>query len=332
MVMIKAKLILFLVVFSLLFLVACGGAENEVPAATPTTATATTAANSAQELPLANEALSTVTQVAAAAGWTPVDATPDPAGEVVYFTVRGATVGVFKVRPGGEAAAVATGAPFVSPVGLAISTDGQTLYVAENGAAGNGIYTVSVNGSAPALLTDTAGTSPRVPEIVNENGQDQLYYSGTAEGQPAVFKVAAAGGEPAVVFRGAPLVNPSGVAIAGDGTVYVVDPADGVGAVYRIRGGTAEAIASNVTADPDIAGATLTLDGSALLVSHLHPQEKTAQVLIINLATLEQAIFNKGIVGNPGAGGVHRAHLTGDLAWSDYRRAGGGGGVYFLEP
>jgi hypothetical protein len=145
-----------------------------------------------------------------------------------------------------------------------------------------------------------------------------------------VFKVTAAGGDPAVVFQGAPLVNPSGVAVAQDGTVYVVDPGtSGVGSIYRIREGAAEAIAGNVHADPDIAGATLTLNESALLVSHLHPQENTAQVLIINLATLEQAIFNKGIAGNPGAGGVHRAHLTGDLAWAGYFP---GGGVYYLEP
>jgi hypothetical protein len=117
------------------------------------------------------------------------------------------------------------------------------------------------------------------------------------------------------------------VAVAQDCSVYVIDPA--ASSVFRIRGGTAEAIASNVHADQMIAGVTLTLDESALLVSHLHAQENTAQVLIINLATLEKALFNKGIEGNPGAGGLHRAHLTGDLAWCGYFP---GGGVYFLEP
>jgi sugar lactone lactonase YvrE len=223
----------------------------------------------------------------------------------------------------------------VAPHGLTISTDGQTLYVADSAADGNGIYILSIDGNTRALLTNTAGTSPRVPAIVSENGQDQLYFSGVADGQPAVFKMGTAGGEatvaePEIVFQGDPLINPSGVAVAQDGTVYVIDPGtSGVGSVYRIRDGAAEAIAENVHADPDIAGATLTLDESALLVSHLHPQENTAQVLIINLATLEQAIFNKGIAGNPGAGGVHRAHLTGDLAWCGYFP---GGGVYFLEP
>ncbi|MEW5989505.1 MAG: hypothetical protein AB1791_22995, partial [Chloroflexota bacterium] len=115
-----------------------------------------------------------------------------------------------------------------------------------------------------------------------------------------------------------------------EGVVYVVDLAasgNGLGSVFRLQNGAAEAIATNVHTDEAVAGATLTLDESALLVSHLHSQNNSAQVLIINLSTLEMAIFDKVINANHSAGGLHRAHHTGQLAWIDNT-----GGVYFLEP
>lgn len=312
-------------VLFVLMLVGCGGGETAAPASTVAPA---------EELPLVNEALSQVTKVGSVTGGMTVDATPNADGTMVYFTVTGGeTSGVYKVAAsGGEITAVSIGAPFVSPLGLAISSDSQTLYVAETSQENNGVYVIPVAGGTPTLLAGTQGTLPRVPEIIHQNGQDQLYFSGTAENQPAVFQMPTDGSAaPTVVFKGSPLVDPSGVAITQAGVVYVVDKAasgNGMGTVFRIQGETAESIATNVHTDDLLAGATLTLDESALLVSHLHPQENTAQVLVINLSTLEKAIFNKVIGSNQSAGGVHRAHNTGQLAWADYR----GGGVYFLEP
>lgn len=315
----KKLLTTLLVLFVTFALVGCGMQNS--PAPTPV----------AEELPLANDALSSVNRVASMPSRQILDATPDPDGQMVYFTASGGeAAGVFKVAAdGGEVTAVATGTPFVAPLGIAISTDGQTLYVADSS---SGLYALSVAGGAPTLIAGTEGTMPQVPEVVNQNSQDQLYFSGTSGNEAAVFKMPTDGGAaPTVILQGAPLVNPSGVAITKEGVVYVVDMAaagNGLGSVFRIQNGAAEAIATNVHTDEAVAGATLTLDESALLVSHLHPQNNSAQVLIINLSTLEMAIFDKVIGANHSAGGVHRAHNTGQLAWAGYM----GGGAYFLEP
>src|SRR5262249_38195087 len=139
--------------------------------------------------------------------------------------------GVYKVASsGGAVTTVASGAPLSAPWGLSISTDGQTLYVAdlgaESGADGNAIFALPSSGGAPTRLDKTGGQRPNVPEVINENGVDMLYYSGfdPSDQQPAIFKLNPAKNEAAtVVFKGAPLVWPSGVAVTKAGVVYVVD-------------------------------------------------------------------------------------------------------------
>ena len=105
-----------------------------------------------------------------------VVATPDPDGQQIYFTATGqAGSGVFGVPfAGGATRAVAVGDPFVAPRGLAISTDGQQLYVADPEAAGadgrtGRIFVVPAAGGAPA-----AQLQPRPrPQRVNERRKDQ---------------------------------------------------------------------------------------------------------------------------------------------------------------
>jgi sugar lactone lactonase YvrE len=318
-----------------ILLAGCGG-ETETP---PAIESAPPAANSKPQI--LNDAIASLEAVAQTQTGTPLDASPDPDSNVVYFTVQGNGAGVYRVpAEGGAVTALLQGTPLTAPLGLAFGTNGQSLYVAES-AVEMGLYVLPVNGDAPTLLPGTAELSPRVPEVVNRDGQDVIYFSGsTPEGQPAVFKVNATGGEPVAVFQGAPLVRPSGLAITSDDVVYVADhagSASGLGSVFRIANGTIEAIATDLTTDEELVGIALTRDEGALLVSHLEPQEKTAQVLIINLATLEQGIFNKEIGANTGAGGVHRAHNTADFAWADSSDPGicarrPCGNVYFLQP
>jgi DNA-binding beta-propeller fold protein YncE len=302
-------------------LVACGGA----PVSTPTTAPAAPQS----ELPLLNEAINTVTRVADGKGWTPFDSVLSPNAEVVYFTANGTSgPAVYKVAAtGGPVTALASSAPFVAPWGLSISTDGLTLYVADLGAQnatqGNAIFALPVSGGKPTRLEQTAGTRPNVPEVISEDGVERLYYSGfdPSDGQPTIFKLDPAKNEAAtVVFKGAPLLWPSGVAVTKSGVVYVVDMAasgNDLGAVYRIQQGTAEKLADQIRTSGQIAGAALTLDESILLVSNLQKEKGTAQVLAVTLSSGTVGIINKGIATNTGAGGVHRAHRVNQFSWAD---------------
>ncbi len=274
--------------------------------------------------PLGNDAVKGAEVVVAAGSFlTPWDSTPSPDAKMIYFTATNAKggTGVFSVAAtGGDVKTLAVGAPFIMPLGIAISSDGKTLYVADPmsaGPSGNVIYTLPVEGGTPKALDVTRGTMPHGLEVIDEKGADQVYFSGRNPdtGQPAILKVAASGGTVRVIASGAPLVDPSGVAIAQDGTVYVLDrlaSGKGLGAVIRIKNQKAEIIAKDVRAGGELAGITLKHDDSLLLVSSLDTKKGTAQVLLIDPKTLQTGIVNKVIGESTAAGGLHRAFKAPD--------------------
>ena len=286
------------------------------------------------DLPLANQAIAAVTAAAEPGlyemAW---DATPDPDGKTIYFVANSEQGnGLFSVpAQGGDEVAVAIGAPFVEPMGVAVSSDGATIYVADamatvDGATG-AIFAVPAAGGSATPLAGTIGSAVRGLEVKNVEGSDVVYFTGVdaSDGQAAVMRVAAAGGEVSILAKGAPLVMPMGVAIADSGTVYVADrngSGEGWGSVFRIADGKVEQIAEYFRTGP-VVGAALTLDQSLLLVSALDASHDSAQVLVISLATGDKLIANKGISQNRGSGGVHRAHNRNFFAWADSQNPGG---------
>jgi hypothetical protein len=254
---------------------------------------------------------------------TPLDATPDPEGNVIYFTATGPQgKGVFRVpASGGEGVEIKTGAPFAAARGIAMATNGQQLYVADPQAA-NGVKVgqifVQPSGfpplsSAPAPLKGTEGTGARGLEVVKENGADMIYFTGTdpSDRKPAVFKISASGGNaPIVVAKDPQLIYPDGVVVTKAGVVYVTDQgAAGAkqGCVFRVEGARLTKIANNIhMGDP--AGVALTADDAVLMVSALDRIQGTSQVLLIDLASLQTGLVTKVIEANKASGGLHRAH------------------------
>ena len=342
--------------FRHLFMIVLGGIAVFSLAACQLTIQPPTNAAAHQTLPLRNELLSRVDLVGFPELFTaPQDATPDPDGQIVYFTATGLEApGLFQVAAaGGETTAVATGAPFVAPQGLASSMDGTLIYVADPQAANadgslGQLFVVPAAGGEPMPLAGAAGSAPRGVEVSSENGADVIYFSGLdpSDGQPAVMKIDATGSELSIIAKGAPLVDPVGLVVTKAGVVYVADQmasGNGLGSVFQIENGTVTTIADQFrTGNP--VGATLTLDESVLLVSAMAPDRDSAQVLVIELASGQQGIINKVIEANSGSGGVHRAHNVNVFAWADStggnprrggnnnRGSGESGGVYALEP
>lgn len=290
------------------------------------------------ERPLLNQLVESIEPAAQAGEFfnIPFDATPDPTGETIYFTADGPLgPGIFAVTADGAITPLATGAPLVNPLGIAISHDGQTLYVADPGATqGDGeLFTLPATGGEPTPLMGATGTTPRNLEIVTEAGMDAVYFTGNnpADGAPAVLKLTTDGLGHTVVAQGAPLVDPQGVAVTAEGVVYVADGqagGEGLAAVFKIVDGAISQIASGFRTG-GLAGATLTQDEGALLISALDSERDSAQVLVIVLADGSQGIINAVIEANDGSGGVHRAHASDVLAWADLSD---GGSVYKIKP
>jgi DNA-binding beta-propeller fold protein YncE len=111
---------------------------------------------------LGNQSFSSVIRLTQSGDYSaPRDAAPDGNGETIYFLANGKTgPGVFKVSAhGGRALEFKLGEPFVNPRGLALSSDGKWIFVADP-EAGNGgevlKLSVEIGSIECTILTRTA--------------------------------------------------------------------------------------------------------------------------------------------------------------------------------
>lgn len=151
----------------------------------------------------------------------------------------------------------------VQPVDVAF--DGQNILVADAGAAeGGGIRSFGQDGTAGELLA--AGYAPVSLAV---DGDGNVLFSGrdAESGDPGVFRLKAGGGVKPL-YVGAPLVDPSGIALLADGRVLVADTSydSDRSAVLLLDDGKLSLFAAGIrTGFP--AGIALTAAEDALLVS-----------------------------------------------------------------
>jgi sugar lactone lactonase YvrE len=270
---------------------------------------------------------------------SPFDATPDPKGENVYFTAIATDTGAPAVftasASGGAVRKLADGAPLVTPFGIAISDDGQKLYIADSGAdngedAGKGaIFSLSVQGGMPTVVAGSENSQARGLEI----DKGTLFFTGrNAEGRSGLFKLPADGGMTAVVAVGEPFAAPSGVAIAQDGSLYVADSDSVSGAaVYRVpaAGGAPELIKDQIGLGYP-AGVALSKDSSTLLISGRAPGAGTDVVYRVKLSDKSSTEIVDTVGNFEEAAGLHRAKGADVFAWAD-RFANNTGTVFVLK-
>jgi DNA-binding beta-propeller fold protein YncE len=277
-----------------------------------------------------------------------LDATPDPTGTTIYFTAIDpvAGPGVFKVPADGSATkpvTVQAGAPFAAPFGIATSTDGKQLYVADPGATDSTsnkdlgvIFSLPIGGGTPTILSGTELTEARGVEVRQEGGADFLYFTGRDKttGSTGVFKIPATGGTISMVAEGSPFNDPSGIAIASDGTIYVADTISSLSHaanIFKVSGGTAMPFLNDLRVGYPC-GLALTADDKTLLISALDPAKATDIVLQVDVATMTQMPdVPAAIAGNYEAAGIHRAKGTNVFAWADSSAGPMGGRVFTIK-
>jgi hypothetical protein len=171
---------------------------------------------------------------------------------------------------------------------------------------------------------------PRGLDVVKEGAADSIYFSGLdpASGTPGLFKVGAGGGAVSTIASGAPLIDPSGVAVAGAGVVYVSNAASlqaSHGSILKVSGGQVSELVSDVMVGFP-AGVAVTRDGRTLVVSARDATSGGDLVLLVDTGTKAVTPFT-GLGDSTGAGGLHRAPGADIFSWSD-TSAGGTGIVY----
>jgi sugar lactone lactonase YvrE len=281
-----------------------------------------------------------------------LDATPDPDGVEIYFTASGPNgLGVYKAPADGSApAAVAVyptipddpNNPFVAPFGIGISSDGKQLFISDSAAGGSdrgGIFELPVGGGAPTELSGTDGTSPHSLDVVAMGGVDTIYFTGIepkAGGLPGVFSIPATGGALTTISVGGILRDPSGIAVAKNGDIFVADTIAAEGNVAQIvmipAGGGAPSIVVKDLRLGYPAGVALTSDEKTLYVSAFNADSLTDRLVDVDLAAKTSTeAFSAEIGMFTESAGLHRAKKLDVFAWADSSAGAKGGKVFVIK-
>lgn len=252
----------------------------------------------------------------------PLDATPDAAGQTIYFlTHRTGGPALLKVEGGAPvelAAGLGAGAR-----SLAIAGDGSALAVADGG-----LERVATADGARSRIAEAEDFDVRGVDVVRDGGVDTVFFTGVdpADGEVGVFRAPLAGGAVEVVSKGFGAADLDGLTRAADGSVYVSDL---TGKLWRARAGEApEAVLTDIRVG-DPAGVALTRDGSTLLISSLS-DAGTSQVILLDTQASTTSVFDDVIGENRASGGVHRAQDVDVFAWADVT-SGDRGTVFRVE-
>lgn len=275
---------------------------------------------------------------------TPLDAALSPDGKTAYFiAVSDDEVAVYRspAPSTGAPTRLAAGAPLVSPFGLDVSTDGNTLVLSDPGAQldeevldRGELFTLATAGGAPAKVEGASGYRPRGIVIAKEGGADVAFFTGRerSTGLPGVFKIPVGGGEVTVISKDEPFSDPSGLAVAGDGTLYVIDSGDPEAATARlikVSAGTATVMLKDLVVGYP-AGVALSQDEKTILVSAKDPEKRTDAVLRVPVAGGDVQTISSGIDAFEEPAGLHRARNADTFIWAD-SAANGGGTVYVIN-
>lgn len=283
-----------------------------------------------------------------ATGGIPYDATPSPDGCDVYFTGYDPATdvaAVYQVKAnGGPVTTLAEGLPLASPFGIATNADGTKLFIAdpaadEGGDDGGLIFVLDAAGGDPAPLDGTAGYHPRSLEVAIEGTSENVYFTGRAPtGEIGVFKVATTGGSVSPVAVSG-LSDPSGIAIASNLDLFVVDTVgsgNGLAAIKQIASGgsTASTLTPNLHVGYP-AGIAISEDDGKLYVSGLDPATLTDVVLFVDAASGEVIDSYLGDDDTSfgdfqEAAGLHRAKNTSVFSFVD-SKTGPEGTVFVIQ-
>ncbi len=300
---------------------ACGSGDNDSgptkPEKTPE-----------QQAPDGPDAPSPTLSVAAndAMSPAPLDATPSPDGQQVYYTALGTdeagepAPGVYSVAAsGGPVSRLAAGDPFIAPVNISVSLDGKRLFIADTGAST--LFALPASGGAPSPVMGTEGYAPRgLTVALHKDGREYLYFTGRAPQTDAagLFRIAGEGGAVETVASGEPFADPAGVAVDANGVAYVVETSSEspTARVLRVSNGTASTFVDGIGIGFP-AGITLTRDDSTVLVSGLDPETKRDVVYFVDAKNNQISRLTKTVGQFHEPAGLHRAHDTDVFAWAD---------------
>jgi hypothetical protein len=212
-----------------------------------------------------------LTLVASGNFQSPTDAVSSPDGSEFYFAALDidGEPAIFQTssEPGSVAEKVIGGSPLVMPFGLVLSCDGAALYIADLESEGEGgtsgaIFKMATGGGA---ITQVGASGISRPSgLAMGPGCDTLYVTGrTSDDLPALFSMPIGGGAARTVWKGAPMVDPTGLYVDTREVAWVMDSLEG-----GVEGGALFAIPSDGSdATPVVSGLYMGTPGGVSLTA-----------------------------------------------------------------
>jgi DNA-binding beta-propeller fold protein YncE len=243
---------------------------------------------------------STITKVTSGGFTSPTDAVASPDGKTFYFAAyddqREPAIFQVSSTPGSTAEILAVGAPLASPMGLVLSCDGATLYVADlaaSNADGSQIGAILSLPVAGGVVSDLGAQGLERPAgLAMASDCKTLYTTGrTTDGRPGLFSLPLGGGSASTVYAGEPLLSPTGLHIDSDNVSWVMDHlahgAGGQGVLYAIPadGSAATEVASNLRMGTP-GGVSLTAGGGTAVMP-TRDADGNGQLTSVNIASGE---------------------------------------------
>lgn len=263
-----------------------------------------------------------VTRVSSGGFESPTDAVASPDGRTFYFAAWDATQqpALFQLssEPGSAPTSLTAGDPLEAPLGLVLSCDGVTLYVADMGGESGAVLAAPTAGGPASALPATGLTRPGGLAM----GPDctSLFATGRLDDDtPAVFELPLAGGTARVVYQGAPLVAPTGLYVDRRGVAWVMDHLaqgeSGEGVLFEIQpdGSAAAEIASDLRMGTP-GGVSLTAGGGTAVMA-TRDADGNAQLTTVDVASHEVQQTPVPDLADPA--GLRTARQTGVFAIVD---------------
>jgi DNA-binding beta-propeller fold protein YncE len=253
--------------------------------------------SSSQSEDLPTDPPTSVTKVSSGGFSAPTDAVASPDGKTFYFAAYDdlKEPAIFKTSsaPGSTAEVLAVGAPLEAPIGLVLSCDGETLFVADM-AAGEletgAVFALPTGGGAVGDLAATGLVRPAGLAMAPDCKTLGI-TARTEEARPALFAMAITGGAASIIHAGDPLVSPTGLHVDQDGVHWVMDHlahgAQGEGVLFAIPsdGSVVTEVASDLRMGTP-GGVSLTAGGGTAVMPTTD-RDGNAQLTSINIASGE---------------------------------------------
>ncbi|HEX7840192.1 MAG TPA: hypothetical protein VF469_22095, partial [Kofleriaceae bacterium] len=197
---------------------------------------------------------------------------------------------LFKVssETSGAPVALAAGDPIEAPMGLVMSCDGNTLFVADMGGESGAILSAPAAGG-PATALGASGLTRPGGIAMAPDCKSLLATGRLDDSTPALFQVPIGGGAARVVYQGAPLVAPTGLHVDTQGVAWVMDHhavgKDGEGVLFAIppSGSKATEVISNLRMGTP-GGVSLTAGGGTAVMP-TRDADGNAQLTSVDIAT-----------------------------------------------